>query len=408
MTSARVACGLLALATVAGCWRGGFETWRATAPAADAADDRDRRLQDAGPEDGPGGAERALGMDAGPVDSARADAPFPDAPRDDATVDAAPHPPFVPTLIASAEVGGEVNQIALAGPIAVLACSAPGSQLQVLDVSVAASPLALGSAASSGTALHGVVVVGSTAYAVGAGTPPLLEIFDLADPSQPLRLGSAALADTGYDVVVSADRAYVVSAAGGDDLEIFDVADPANPRKLGGLSVLDSYYVRGVDVAGAVAYIGGTFLKSIDVSNPSLPLELDTTTWSEAFYWYSYDVQAVGDLVYAIESNNNGGPQLRIFDVSDPTALVRIGAVYATNSYVRDLHVAGAHAFVAADDSNDFVDVFDVSDPRAPRLVQSTVLHSGGLTVVAEAGAMYVGLLQNSGHELEVYELRAP
>ncbi|MFH1807671.1 MAG: hypothetical protein ABIJ09_02920 [Pseudomonadota bacterium] len=410
MSPARSA-SVLALVAVTGCWRGGFDTWRAPHPGhPDAASAADRRLAEGGVGADGATAEDAA-ADAAPVDSHAVEAGIADAAAADADTADAPDasvPPFVPTLVGGAEIGASVNQIVVAGPLAVLATAAAGSQLRVLDVASPASPQPLGSAAASDTALHGVVVAGATAYAVGEGTPPLLETFDLSDPSQPRRLGSAALADTGYDIAVSAGRAYVVSAAGGDDLEIFDVADPANPTRLGGLNVLDSYYVRGVDVVGAVAYIGGSVLKSIDVADPATPVELDSTTWSEGFYWYSYDVQAVGDLVYAIESNNNGGPQLRIFDASDPTNLVRIGAVFATNSYVRDLEVEGSYAFVAADDSNDFVDVFDVRDPAAPQKVLSTVLPTGGLTVAVEGGVMLVGQVQNSGDELELYELRAP
>jgi hypothetical protein len=116
----------------------------------------------------------------------------------------------------------------------------------------------------------------------------------------------------------------------------------------------------------------------------------------------------VGALAYAIESNNGGGPQFHIYDVTDPAAIVLLGRIYTTNSYLRDLHVVGHHAFVAADDWNDFFDVIDVTDPRNPVLEQSVVLREGGISLFASQYQVLVGLVANGGFEFEIYGLRAP
>jgi hypothetical protein len=93
------------------------------------------------------------------------------------------------------------------------------------------------------------------------------------------------------------------------------------------------------------------------VSNPTLPFVI-----GEILTVVPYAVQLVGDHVY-VAGHGDFGRGMEIFNITDPTALELIG-VARTDWMTRAVDVVGDRACLA--NSNDGLDILDVSDPDHP------------------------------------------
>ena len=124
----------------------------------------------------------------------------------------------------------------LAAPVSVAvsgttAYVATAGGLQVFDCSNPASPVLRGTAST--TALRGVAVSGTTAYAVNV-TARTLQVFDCSNPASPVLRGSTDTDGTPFNVDVSGTRAYVVNfATPNGSLQAFDVSNPSAPVSYG-------------------------------------------------------------------------------------------------------------------------------------------------------------------------------
>jgi hypothetical protein len=234
-----------------------------------------------------------------------------------------------------------------------------------------------------------------------------LEIFDVSDRTEPRKLGGIELADTAYRVAVHDGRAYVTSAASGDDLEIFDVRSPASPQKLGGIELLDVYYTRGVAVAYPLVYTAGNRMQAIDVSNPAAPASLGGDA---RFYWYAYDLAISGTRVVGLDSNNSGGPQLRVWDASSPAMPTVVGMADIWDSYGRDVELVGPYALTVCApggySSGAELEIWDVSGNAEPVLVASQHLEHDGIAVAVASNYIFVGEMQSDAAELRVFKAR--
>jgi hypothetical protein len=305
--------------------------------------------------------------------------------------------------VASVEIGTDVNRLLATSSLVFAATTRVGAELAIFDITDPAQPVEIGSATTAGIP-YGLFLDGSRLYVTTETGGDDLEIFDVSNPRAPVKLGGIAAADTAYRVVVAAGRAYVTSESGGDDFEIFDVSNPAAPAKLGGLDLLPSYYARGVAVNGALAYTAGQRMNVIDVSNPATPVILG----DGGFYWYAYDLQVIGDRAYGLESNNSGGPQLRIWDVAIPSAPVQLGTANIWDSYGRALEIVGPYAFTVCAPgmypTGSELEVWDTSGSGDPVRVTSAHLDHDGYAVALAGRYIYVGVNQSSDPELLVFE----
>jgi hypothetical protein len=195
-------------------------------------------------------------------------------------------------------------------------------------------------------------------------------VIDARDPARPRVAGRVAGLD-GWPVAVAldGDHAFVAASQGG--LQVFDVRDPASPAQVGLFETLGP--VTSVDVAGGRAYItDGSALRVLDLSNPARPresgaLSLPGWVWrvrvsgSHAFVIDMGTGEPGGDLQTRAEES---GGTLDVVDVSDPAA-PRLVATRPVPSKA-ELALAGGVAYIAGDEG---LQVLDVSTPTAPQVL---------------------------------------
>lgn len=216
--------------------------------------------------------------------------------------------------------------------------------------------------APQGDHLHYVnaFVQNSLAY-VNAGYDGIF-IYDVSDPNnQELLANYNPLPPVGK-VLVADGLAYVI----GFDLQILDVSDPASPTLLG---TYDRQTFSPVDLAlaGDILYIasqGG--IDFIDVSDPTSISRIRRHNLPQGANAMALDVQ---DNIIYVAADELG---LQIVDAQDPLATVTIGSyLFGFNRPATDIVVDGTIAFVAGVDDtipngDSGVHIFDVSNPSAP------------------------------------------
>ncbi|TMA38747.1 MAG: hypothetical protein E6J79_05780 [Deltaproteobacteria bacterium] len=286
--------------------------------------------------------------------------------------------PTAPRVVGNSWGGFDSWGVAASGPLAVAAGNTFG--MKVVDVSVPSAPRAL--ATLPGT-VRGVAMAGQFAYALTLvpGNPAHTDLLvvDLRTPAAPAVAGRTTLAG-GSDLKVVGSLVYV--AAGGAGLQIVDVGNPSAPAVVGTADTPG--LATAVAVANGRAYVADdSSLQVIDVANPARPAVVGTlATRSTA-------VAVAGSRAYVLD----GGLQLKIVDVSRPTAPALLSATRGFGA--QGLDVAGALAFlatpVANHDPTAGLYVVDVSNASAPQLVKQVMVPGMVRTVSAAVGAVYVG-----------------
>lgn len=291
--------------------------------------------------------------------------------------------PAQPVRVSGAEISGSAADVQVVGNYAYVADSSAG--LQVLDVSDSNHPTLVGGYAGLGFARH-IQVVGNYAYvsawrATSSNDMAALYIMDLSQPTNPLPV---SVFDTDFEtwplsyqvVWGSVEHFQVVgnsvylpgqiwSGSNYVDLAVLDVNDPAHPA-LAGVSASHFITAKAVQVVGNYAYVTGSddgprdcvgILNVFDVSNPTNLVSVGATIIVAE---EGYALRIVGDKAYV-------GSQLglTVVDVSDPRNPVPIGA-YATAGSGVDIRVVDGYAYLLALAHD--LHVVDVSNPVNPTL----------------------------------------
>ncbi len=169
-------------------------------------------------------------------------------------------------------------------------------------------------------------------------------------------------------VDVAGNYAYV--AAGLTGLWVIDVSDPANPAITGSLNTPGS--ANAVKVAGTVAYVADSGdVAAIDVHDPAHPALLGQLPAG-----FAMGLAVRGGLLYVAD----WGYGLRILDAHDPAHLAALGAV-ALPGLPQDVDLEDDLAVVACREGG--VQVVDVGNPAAPRVVGSTATRPDGTSQAA-------------------------
>ena len=254
---------------------------------------------------------------------------------------------------------------------------------RVLAAALAAGPLA-GSAAAQTVTLHPVGeipgpvervrVVGEYAYVSGGHT---FTIYDVSTPSNPVARGSHTFPQEIWGFRLTEDRAYVGANFFG--LGILDISDPDAPALLGRHKTLGQAKIGDVASGrvGIIDHMEGFVL--IDVSNETAP-ELVGSFFLDG---YARDVVTAGSFAYATDSPSG----LYVFDLSGGGMPEPVGVVHAPSA-PRDIEVSvgtgSARALIVGAGGGD-LQVYDVSDPTAPRKLSSFET-PGGATRLSLAG----------------------
>ena len=240
-----------------------------------------------------------------------------------------------------------------------------------------------------------VRVQGQHAYVVDDKT---ITAVDISNPAMPKRGGSYAFPEKIWGFRVAGSEAYIAADFFG--LGIVDVSNPA------ALTLKGSFKTKGQ--AHGVAMFGNKALVTdhmagvefIDVSNKAKPARAD----SFFLEGYARDVVVSGSSAYAVDSPKG----FYIFDLNRQGPLESIGSLQAGDSF-------GQGVTIVADPSSKVVcvaggraglEVFDVSNPEAPKLVGSLMPPSGRPGRVALRGQY--AYLADGAAGLQVVDLSTP
>lgn len=229
-------------------------------------------------------------------------------------------------------------------------------------------------------------------------------IYSVADPANPVFLSQYPIEWHQTKANVARDTFLYVTGST-SSLEIASIADPVNPYRLG---QADSGYVRlGKDIIldGNLAYTlssilnpRASYLRLVDVSNPSDPYlvgELQLSDETMPYLAYGH-LHKRGDFIYI----GGGRRGLVVVDIRDPANMEIVGEYQYLSELTQvepftDVASKRNYLFATSEFS---IQVFDILDPTAPRLVQYVPLSDlagemeiqGDYLYVAGSRAMYV------------------
>ncbi len=181
-------------------------------------------------------------------------------------------------------------------------------------------------------------------------------IFDISNPDNPVPKGFVSLGGGVNSVHLSGNYAYVIV---GTYLKIVDISNPDNPFVCDSRSTGSTGHATSVFISGSHAYVtsyGSIPLLIFDISNPSNIIRKDNISTNLSS---PKSIYVKGIYAYVVNENND---RLCIFDISDPDNIIAKGYTSANLDYPRSVYVSGNYAYVASI-QNDRLCVFDISDP---------------------------------------------
>lgn len=215
------------------------------------------------------------------------------------------------------------------------------------------------------------------------------DVLALGEPGEPARMDVDLTANGGAALVRDGDF-LVIGGRTGDFsgvVSIVDVSDPDAPVLRGDLAVaaepqdLAAASDRVVLGEGQRTVVAGS-LHVLDVSDPDQPIELGAVAVDSRIYALDWE----GGIVCAILSHAFGiPPDLGLFDVTDPTAIVERSRTPVTGTGIA---LRGNLAYVMGGDA---LQVFDVTDPDAPVEVGSLPGVGLGAAIELVGDVAYVG-----------------
>jgi len=275
-------------------------------------------------------------------------------------------------VIGCADTPGTARAVVVTGNYAYVADGAPGG-LQILDITVPASPQLIGSAVVPWGS-QSIVVQDYYAYVTGY---EFMSVIDVADPTMPQIVGSVRTCGAA-GVAISGNYAYVSGGGNCGDLVVVDIADPTNPQVVGSADLPGE--VRDVKISGNYLYVvdgppGG--LQIFDISD-SGSLQL---VGSIVVPFGAHSVALDGAYAYVTD-----GADLQVVDIADPADPQIIGSVEACGEKVV---IAGSYAYLPGDLCGQLV-VIDITDPANPEAIGSMQLPGYALEAAVDPQFVYL------------------
>ncbi|MGH7551307.1 MAG: LVIVD repeat-containing protein [Gemmatimonadota bacterium] len=259
---------------------------------------------------------------------------------------------------------GGISIVALDGGVAEVGRFAPEGQF-TQDVKVAD-----GIAYVSHEPVHGF-----EAY------PFSVTMVDVSDPANPVVVGGVPtdIAPSAHNLWLDGDLLTV--AAAGTDFSLFDVADPADPRFLSRIepdpATAHDAHVRGGFLFGSSMGFNGNRgrLTVASLADPESPSVLGVVAFDPQAFTHSSWLSSDSRYLYVAEENVNA--PIRIFDVSTPGTPRFVGAYQPRLGTVPHNFQVSDGRFAYLSHYKHGIEVVDVSDPERPRLVGFYDTHPG-------------------------------
>lgn len=245
-----------------------------------------------------------------------------------------PLPGYNPAGLADVDVSG--NRIALA---------AEGMGLVLLGRADDGT-LTLQGAARRGGKARRVRVSGNRAYIAEESAG--VRIISLEDPTQPKEIGWVDTSGSPNDIAVEGNRVYVATPQSG--IEVFDATDATRPVLSGAAGApMPQLQAVAIETVGRTAYVAYQpfGLQILDISEPAHPKAIGYMP-----EFMPLHVKGVGDLAFLV-SGGGGQWYLSVFDVSQPTEIVRLDSIALDIRDVwgaepNDLEIVGDRIHVAS------------------------------------------------------------
>lgn len=235
---------------------------------------------------------------------------------------------------------------------------------------------------------------GDHAYVSGGHT---FTVYDVSTPAAPVARGSHTFPQEIWGFRLTGDRAYVgVNFFG---LGILDITDPDAPGLVGQHKTLGQAKIGALasGKVGIIDHMEGFVL--VDVSNETAP----ALVGSFFLDGYARDVVTAGSIAYATDSPSG----LYVFDLSRPGLPEPVGVLHAPAA-PRDIEVstgAGSRPSLVVGAGGGDLQVYDVSDPAAPRKLSSYETPGRAVRVSLEGDYAFVA---DGGAGVQVVDLSDP
>ena len=227
--------------------------------------------------------------------------------------------PASPSITGSLSLSDGPEDIAVSGNYAYVSSDSNSEELQIIDISNPASPSVVGTFNNPGNSnMWAVAVNGTTAY-LGRDSAGGSEFYvvNVSVPAVPVLLGSVNIGSDVNDIWISGNYAYL--ATDGDELQVVDISVPALPSVVATLNLTSGDNGEAIEGIGDTVILGrigttGRF-HTIDVSTPTSPTLLDT-------YNVGDDIRDVGlttDGTYAFVVGDKNTGEFTVLDISDPS-----------------------------------------------------------------------------------------
>jgi len=258
--------------------------------------------------------------------------------------------PSAPFSLAVYNFGDAVNDVAVVGNFAYLACETEG--LVVLDISDLGNPQKIGWLGNPTILEASCVEVVDDLCFVGDSSFDL-KIVNISDPYNPtLHSEIVGISPVFWDMKIKGD--YIWVATGNLGLGCVNITDIDNPSYVG--AVGDGNTTRDLVLDGNFAYCADGYggLEVFNIADPS--------NFYEVGEYFStgdcYGVWVEGN--YAITANRWNG--IEILDIDDPTNITNIATI-DDGEFALDVHVEGDLIYVA-----DYIgiEIINWSNPASP------------------------------------------
>ena len=241
-----------------------------------------------------------------------------------------------------------------------------------------------------------IEMVGDIAYVCDTDTSVV--VVDISDRDAPTPIGSYASPE-GFkilDLLAEGDLLFVVEYGDMGGLRILDVSDPTSPTIIGELLGLkDAGYI---DIVGDNAVLSTRHdLMTLDTTDPTAPAVIGAI---DVFNGHpAGECRIVGDYVLLARHVDHGA----IYDISDPANPTYVGLLDKHDpTYVE---VDANLAFVGADNGNNYLTVFDVTNPAQPVKLTTIGTPDDVRDVIALDGRLYIA---DADSGVLIYDLSTP
>jgi len=264
--------------------------------------------------------------------------------------------PVNPTLVAEFRDGTRSMQEVYLSGSRMYATTGYKEWLNIIDISNPGNPVTL--AAHDLKKTDGICVTGDTLMG-SYSSEPGLSIYDISDINFPELVGCVVTTRYPRHKVASGDYVFF---ADGLRVSVVNFGEPYGPRLSVGIGGGSTN--QDVDFVGNYAYVTGVpyALEIIDLTDPSSPWIIGSC-FSPDWIGAKFDnIKVVDDIAYV-----TGDEYLMIFDVSDPSHPTLKGS--ANNNHIRGLDVQGKYAYVGS--YYEILSIYDIEDPSRPILMST-------------------------------------